>query len=180
VFEPRYQRLVAHCRASDGVIGIATLEPGYEEDYYGRPPIHETLGVGRLVGYEELSDGRSNIVVRFLARARVVEEVRSDEPFRRVRAVAVPDDLAGADAAARSLKRLLVQLLPLLGERVRDLERVVSLDGVPLVDELARRLLVDPDERLACLRSERVAERVRQVEQIVAGFLVRAAPIADA
>ena len=46
IFEPRYRALIKHCRGGEGVMGIATLRPGFESDYYGEPPIFREVGVG--------------------------------------------------------------------------------------------------------------------------------------
>ena len=40
VFEPRYREMVADAVASDRMIGIVLLRPGWEDDYDGRPPIY--------------------------------------------------------------------------------------------------------------------------------------------
>ena len=48
VFEPRYRALVAHCLATHATMGIATLKPGYEANYDGKPDIWPTIGVGLL------------------------------------------------------------------------------------------------------------------------------------
>ena len=58
VYEARYRDLVAHCLSLGGGIGVATLKPGFGDDYEGSPPIHEEVGIGRIVSHEPLEDGR--------------------------------------------------------------------------------------------------------------------------
>ena len=38
IFEPRYRELLEDALAHDGLIAMAMLEPGWEQDYDGRPP----------------------------------------------------------------------------------------------------------------------------------------------
>ena len=38
IFEPRYREMIADSLEGDGIIGMVLLQPGHENDYYGRPP----------------------------------------------------------------------------------------------------------------------------------------------
>ena len=40
IFEPRYREMVADALASDRMIGMVLLRPGWEHDYEGRPPVY--------------------------------------------------------------------------------------------------------------------------------------------
>ena len=39
IFEPRYREMVADALKGNRVIGMVMLQPGYEKDYEGRPPV---------------------------------------------------------------------------------------------------------------------------------------------
>jgi hypothetical protein len=39
IFEPRYRAMIADALEGDRIIGMVMLQPGYEADYEGRPPI---------------------------------------------------------------------------------------------------------------------------------------------
>ncbi|MEQ1731817.1 MAG: LON peptidase substrate-binding domain-containing protein, partial [Vicinamibacterales bacterium] len=39
IFEPRYREMLTDAMASDHVVGLVQLQPGFEADYEGRPPI---------------------------------------------------------------------------------------------------------------------------------------------
>ena len=54
VFEPRYRELTRDCLAGHQLMAVARLRPGYETTYYGRPPVYERCGVGRIICSEEL------------------------------------------------------------------------------------------------------------------------------
>ena len=54
VFEPRYQALVNDAMAGEGLMAIALLEPGWEENYDGVPPVRSVACVGEIVAHEAL------------------------------------------------------------------------------------------------------------------------------
>src|SRR5205814_3835065 len=74
IFEPRYREMVADAVASDRLIGMVLLRPGWDKDYEGRPPIYAVGCSGVMTHVERLPDGRYNIVLRGLKRFRILEE----------------------------------------------------------------------------------------------------------
>jgi uncharacterized protein len=178
VFEPRYRDMVRDAMAGERLIAIAALEPGYEGDYQGRPPVRPIIGVGRVVGHEPLGDGRANIVLRGLARARIDRELPPAESYRLVEAATLTDRVrAGFDtAAARETLILLADQLALKlpsgGETLRELARSQPELG-PLVDVLAAALVTDPDDRQELLETLDVDARVDRVSGEIATVLAR-------
>src|SRR6516225_12385740 len=74
IFEPRYREMTADALASDRMIGMVLLRPGWERDYEGRPPVYPIGCSGVVTHVERLPDGRFNIVLRGLERFRILEE----------------------------------------------------------------------------------------------------------
>src|SRR4051794_30821611 len=74
IFEPRYRAMVADALAGDRIIGMTLLQPGFEGDYEGRPPVYAIGCAGLITHSEVLPDGRYNIVLRGLERFRIVDE----------------------------------------------------------------------------------------------------------
>src|SRR5215216_776828 len=74
IFEARYREMVADAIASDRMIGMVLLRPGWERDYEGRPPIYRVGCSGVITHFEKLPDGRYNMVLRGLDRFQVLEE----------------------------------------------------------------------------------------------------------
>ncbi|MFM8552112.1 MAG: LON peptidase substrate-binding domain-containing protein, partial [Nitrospiraceae bacterium] len=64
IFEPRYREMVADAAAGGQCVGMALLKEGWENDYYGNPPIFDLGCVGRLVTVQPLPDGRFNILLQ--------------------------------------------------------------------------------------------------------------------
>jgi Lon protease-like protein len=112
VFEPRYRQLTADALADDRLISLVLLQPGWEKDYEGRPPLARVGCLGRVVADQQLPDGRYNLQLRGLSRFRVVEEIDNGKLYRSARVELLSDQdppAAGQDAAVR---RALEGLLP--------------------------------------------------------------------
>ena len=58
IFEDRYRLMVADALEGERLIAMALLQPGWEPQYEGAPPIHERVCVGAIVNHERLADGR--------------------------------------------------------------------------------------------------------------------------
>ena len=74
IFEPRYREMVHDALAGDRLIGMSLLQPGFEANYEGRPPVYAIGCAGVITHSERLSDGRYNIVLRGLERFRIESE----------------------------------------------------------------------------------------------------------
>jgi Lon protease-like protein len=149
VFEPRYRRLIRDVIAQDLPLAVPRLQPGFDADYYGAPAVLQTCGVGEIREYSELPDGCYNIVVRGLARVRLLEELRS-EPYRVARAeelVSLPAAAPVGEALRTELIKQLRRLAPQLSAPVQNLELRLQADPGQSADIVAGALLEDPDFR---------------------------------
>ncbi|MCZ7683645.1 MAG: LON peptidase substrate-binding domain-containing protein [Sandaracinaceae bacterium] len=86
VFERRYRAMMEDC-VSRGprAIVVALLEPGWESDYEGRPPVHEIAGAGRIVDFARRDDGRFDLLLHGLTRVRLEELPAEGLAYRRAR-----------------------------------------------------------------------------------------------
>jgi uncharacterized protein len=83
IFEPRYRAMVADAAKGDRQIAVAMLRAGYEPLYFtNSAPIEPVVGVGRIIKLVALPDGRYNLLLLGVSRARVVSESR-DGAYRR-------------------------------------------------------------------------------------------------
>jgi hypothetical protein len=179
VFEPRYRDMVRDAMAGERLIAIASFQPGYEANYHARPAVRAIIGVGAIVGHEAIGDdGRANIVLRGLARARIERELPPDQAYRLVDAATVADELAAAldaSSARDTLVLLADQLalkLPSGGETLRELARSQPDLGA-LVDVLSAALVTDPDDRQLLLETLDVGARADRVSNEIATVLTR-------
>lgn len=117
IFEPRYRTMVADALKGDRVIGMIQLRPGYEADYEGRPPVFEIGCAGVIEQFEQLPDGRYNILLRGLVRFRILSEDQS-RPYRRARVEAILEQPGDQERVALGRQReRLIALLPSGSER---------------------------------------------------------------
>ncbi|HEY0839940.1 MAG TPA: LON peptidase substrate-binding domain-containing protein [Vulgatibacter sp.] len=180
VFEPRYRRMIADVLAGDRVLGVALLAPGWESAYQGRPEVLPCIGVGYVQADERLPDGRYNILVHGVARARIVEELDSGKPYRIVRAEAIrgvdaPEERAAAVAAGRSLRQLVIDLAGVLPDNVASPLAdacVREADPGRLADLVGAAVLVDHRIRQEFLEEPRIRRRLEIVSETVAQLLL--------
>jgi hypothetical protein len=180
IFEPRYRQMVQDCLTGDRRLAMGLLKPGWEKDYYGRPPIHAIAGAGEIVQHEALPDGRFNIVVRGTMRIGVTSELPPDLPYRVVRAKPLVDRYMVADPEALALRldRLKVFFLRILAEmNTGQGEMTKLLSGVKdpgiIVDRIAGALIADTDVRQQILECVEVPARVSLVQEQLIGVLTR-------
>jgi len=111
IFEPRYRQMTADALAGDRLIAMTLLEPGWESDYEGQPAIRLVACLGRIVDHQHLPDGRFNLHLRGLSRARIVQEIDSDKLYRIAKVELLREQPAGADFDQK-LRSQLLQVVP--------------------------------------------------------------------
>lgn len=175
LFEPRFRALAEHCVAHERMMALATLAPGYEADYEGRPAVHPVMGVGRIVAEQRLPDGRWNIALEGIGRIELVEELAPDAPFRKIRARAL-DEIAGAadKVAADRLRSVVLSLAMAVPEAGRQLDRMLKTATTPgrLADGVAALFVEDDGARRALLEELEVGRRLASLDQALAKLLL--------
>ena len=175
VFEARYRALVAYTHEHDRIIGIPRLAPGWQSDYEGSPPVHPVCGIGRIVRHEPLSDGRSNLLLACVGRARLLSEHLSELGFRIAHARLLDDLPAAGPAMQRAATALRAQVFSLMRCSPRlapGLSRIVEdhPDDADLASNLAHVLIRDPDRRQAWLELD---DPVARAELVMAALVDR-------
>lgn len=185
VFEPRYRDLTRDCLAGTQLMAVARLRPGYETSYYGRPPVYERCGVGRIICSEELPDGRYALLLRGIARVEIARELPAERPYRLVEARVLPDascDATDAHAHHRRLIALCDRLAEVIdqgGPQLRDLVRSCDSPGA-CADAVAAALIMDADERQGLLEACDPMVRLQRTLGHVSHLLCELAPCAGA
>src|SRR6476619_1113100 len=75
IFEPRYRQMTTDALAGDRFIAMVLPLPGWEKDYAGAPALHPIGCIGKITADQVLDDGRFNLLLRGLARVKIVSEV---------------------------------------------------------------------------------------------------------
>ncbi|MEX0655856.1 MAG: LON peptidase substrate-binding domain-containing protein [Phycisphaeraceae bacterium] len=82
VFEPRYRAMTREALDSTGLIAMAVFAgEQWKQAYADNPPVREHVCIGHIARHERLLDGRYNVLLQGLCRARVLREVEH-EPYR--------------------------------------------------------------------------------------------------
>jgi Lon protease-like protein len=181
VFEPRYRELTRDCLATHHLMGVARLRPGFEQTYYGRPPVYERCGVGRIICSEELPDGRFALLLRGVARAEIARELPAEKGYRLVEARVLSD--ASCDPSdARDHHHKLITLCDRLAEvieqggpQLRDLVRSFESPGA-CADAIAAALIMDADARQELLEAIDPMVRLQRTLGHVSHLLCELAP----
>jgi hypothetical protein len=160
IFEPRYREMVADALKGDRIIGMVLLQPGFEKDYEGRPPIFAVGCAGAIEDYQQMPDGRYVILLRGLTTFRVLSEDQR-KPYRLARVEAVPELLEDEERGPLStLRERLAQLLNTalpLGVDPPD----PSLDDAEFVNVTAQALQMPEADRQDLLERNSVLARAR-------------------
>lgn len=166
VFEPRYRQLLEDVERGEKLIGLARFQPGWEDAYYANPRVHPCIGVGRVVASRRRPDGTSNVVLRGLARVRLLEVVRS-MPYRLARV----DDLPATVSSTERLAEMVADIDDLLRAGSGPGADGLSALDAPL-EELAGRIAADcafgPDEKQRMLEADDLVERLGLVRRHLA------------
>jgi Lon protease-like protein len=181
VFEPRYRELTRDCLAGNHYMAVARLRPGYQTGYYGRPPVYDRCGVGKIICSEELPDGRFALLLRGVARVEIARELPADRAYRLVEAQLLRDATCDRAEAGETHKRLislcdrLAEVLDQGGPQLRDLVRTFDDPG-SCADAIAAALVMDADARQELLEALDPLARLQRTLGHVSHLLCELAP----
>jgi Lon protease-like protein len=166
IYEPRYREMIADALKGDKIIGMVRLQPGFEKDYEGRPPVYGVGCAGTIEKYEQLPDGRYVILLRGLTTFRVVSENQT-RAYRVARIEALTEVLKDEDRVTLSalrnrIDKSLITILP-LGVEPPD----PSLDDEEFVNIVAQSLGMPEAARQDLLEQRNVVERARALADLL-------------
>jgi Lon protease-like protein len=169
VFEHRYQDLVRDALATDGVFAMAHIRPGFERELEGVPPLEPMLSIGVIAAHEALEDGRSNLLLAGINRARLVKEhTPSGKAYREVEAQLVPEGPVALDDELefrQAVMELVARVPPEIGRRLSPV--VERVHGGLLADVVAATIVMDLGRRYELLCEEDPKMRLRLVREDV-------------
>ena len=180
IFEARYREMVADAVATDRLIGMVLLRPGWERDYEGRPPIYGVGCSGVITHFEKLPDGRYNMVLRGLDRFQIVEEDH-ERSYRRAVIEPLPERPPGEDdrAAIRRQRSKLEALLSPAAQKAAGLETAGGGSKIPdrtmpasmpdedTINALAQYLDFEPLEKQALLEKGSLRARAESLVELL-------------
>jgi Lon protease-like protein len=167
IFEPRYRAMVRDALEGDGL--IVMVQPRDERD---PPSVFKVGCLGKIVGSEELDDGRFNIVLEGIGRIRIAREADVKTPYRQVDADRSDFERDGEDseplgiAQRAELERESKLYADALGYAV-DWQSVARLDDEMLVNGIAQIVPLDVGSKQALLEAGNIADRADLLVQFM-------------
>src|SRR6266540_914409 len=158
VFESRYRALVKDALLGDRIVAIPSLF-GKSDAHALRPPLRAVCGAGIIESEDRYDDGRFDIVLRGVARVRLLEELPARRLYREFKAELVEDELPTklpAESGATQLAEAVAQMR----------------EPSSIVDLIAAAAVSEPDPRQKILEEPNVARRLELVMGEVAGVVL--------
>lgn len=165
IFEARYRQMTADALATDSLISLVLLRPGWEERYDETPDIEPVACLGRVIWSERLVDGRYNLRLRGLARARIVEEYPTDRLYRSARVElqheTATDDVSELGRLRRALAEAVLPTLEPDGPAHRQVQELFTgeMSLGQLCDVLSYALPLPLDLKQAMLAESHAGRR---------------------
>jgi Lon protease-like protein len=178
IFETRYRELMRDALAGDGVIALPQIKAPRAVTGMA-PELWPVLGIGVVAEHQELPDGKFNLVVRGVARARLVRELPTNQVYREAELEILTEDSAGVrveDAAA--LSACLLELGRQLSEETQQaLGQLAALQSDPgRLADLSAAALLSPLLHQSVLSELNVKRRLGFVTEQVAELLLATKP----
>ncbi|HUW81260.1 MAG TPA: LON peptidase substrate-binding domain-containing protein [Phycisphaerae bacterium] len=169
IFEPRYRAMVGDALAGQRLIAIALLLPEHEGlQHTNTAPISPVTCVGRILNHEQLEDGKYNIILQGLCRARIRQE-HTDGAYRE----AMMEQMISREPETDSIHRAMREHLnsTISGAAFQDITVTEKLKALltthlPLgavADLVAYAMVQDVEVKQSLLEQLDVVERVEQL-----------------
>jgi Lon protease-like protein len=175
IFEERYKAMTSDAIQGSKQIAMALLKPGWEKNYHGVAAIEPVVCVGTILAHERLEDGKYNLLLQGITRAKVVREV-TQQPYRTAELTPVVE-LKWLEIDLSNQRRHLISILsnyrfsdvPLCKRFLEMLGGLVSTTDIldliafNLIDDVQakQQLLAEPDPRK---RADRVASGLEKLQ----------------
>lgn len=177
IFEPRYRQMVDEALDGAGQIAMAIFDGDeWKQEYHANPPLKSYVCVGQIVQHESLPDGRYNILLQGVCRAKVVEheEPDSERLYRRavLEPVGVQDDDDDATEEARELRAWVEGELKrgrlsklAVAEHVLQYVRNEQIPAPAVLELVSFAVLTDAETRYRLLSAELLRDRTEIVRE---------------
>lgn len=181
VFEPRYRMMTEEALEQDGLITMAMLKPEQLSTAIERPAIFETVCIGKILTHAKLEDGCYNLLLAGVHRARILEEVNFELPFRKARVELIKDEVEDEQMASDLRLEIVKRFLEILPNNSHlDQESLESLldSNVAtgqLIDLIAYSSGANPLQLQQMLDTNEVCRRAKLILKAMNGLEKKAA-----
>ena len=164
IFEPRYCEMIRETIINKQHIGMFLLQPGWEQDYYGNPPVFPVGCAGQLTQVEKLKDDKFNVVLKGLYRVRALEEIQ-ENPYRKARVTILPEVLRQDAIELETIRAKLLDQYRRITTENPALDMVTDL--ADLVNAVAASLQIDVDTKIQLLTEDDVLIRAQYLGDLL-------------
>ena len=169
IFEPRYREMILRCREEKSQFGITLIGSGAE---IGAEAVPRQVGtLARIAQYEEMPDGRMNILVFGESRFRITRTFH-DKPYLSASVEPIAEEPGGGEAletaysSVSSLFRTYLQaLFAMTGRTLSTLQ--LPQEPEYLSYAVASVLQVPPSEKQALLELTDTERRLQRETEIL-------------
>lgn len=143
IFEPRYRKMIEDSLAGDQTIAMCL--PKEDSGKNRTPEIHDVICIGKIVAHAEVEDGRYNLLLQGVARAKIIRELNIEQPYR----MAEVEILADVDDADLETKTELRARVRAFCEKIQSQEMIETsleasvFDDSSVWNQLPIGLLID-------------------------------------
>ncbi len=182
IFEPRYRKLMQDALSGDQTISIClvkdTGKPTSPFSSTDEPEIHQVVCIGKIVAHTRLADGRYNLLLMGVCRARIIRELPVEQPYRMAEVKPLVDTQP-IETTEKELRTRVIQCCRELHSNGKLLEQEsihsILLNDLPLgrlIDLLSFSVASPCEDRQLILETSDVAQRgellLKLVEQRLA------------
>lgn len=169
IFEPRYREMILRCREENAPFGVTLIQSGAD---IGAEAVPRQVGtLARIAQYEELPDGRMNILVFGEGRFRIMRTMH-DKPYLSAAITLISEEEAGDgqfqdafDEVAVLFRTYLESLFAMTGRTLSTLQ--LPQDPEFLSYAIASVLQVPPPEKQTLLEMTDTGRRLRREIEIL-------------
>jgi len=177
IFEPRYKSMFEEALADDRLIALGLLADGWEQQYEGRPPLHQTACLCRIATHQRTDQGTYNVLLLGVRRIQLVRELPPMKSFRLAEAEIVEDIIpknAPPSLGIELQKRLLVafkKVLPKIPDASEQLDQLLGnqITLGMLSDIVAYTLELSMEWKIKLLSETDVFQRTAMLLEAIAG-----------
>lgn len=176
IFEPRYRQMVDEALDGAGQIAMAVFSgEAWKQEYHANPPVRPAVCIGQIVQHEKMPDGRYNILLQGVCRAKVVSEEPSTEG--RLYREALLEPLGSNDAVAPETGFAIDQMRHWIegelaegelkeltvADQMLEYVRNEDVPSTALIELISFALVTEPAARYRLLSEPELARRVEFV-----------------
>lgn len=169
IFETRYRQMVSDCLQGDRRIGMLLRRSRAElEDE--PPPVFEVGTVGRIGEYEELEDGRYQILLAGQARFRLLRFLSCDRLYLKARVELIPEhqppEQVIRGTAIRLASRFSQFVDASMGKKI-DADDLLRMEFAAMVNNACHHLRMTPSHGQSLLEMDDLAKRGAAVVELL-------------